>query len=112
MCKESLGNKLCSSWANELETNKKNASLLRVLFRVFGRYFVFLGLVLFCLEVILTVQPMFLMKLISSFSNPSPTSNGVAYAYAGGVILGSALKVILMNPYSFAVTHLGVFLTY
>ncbi|XP_043642473.1 probable multidrug resistance-associated protein lethal(2)03659 [Drosophila teissieri] len=105
---ETLGNKLCTSWQKELEAYEKNASLLRVLFGVFGQYFVLLGVVLLFLEALLTVQPIFLMELISSFSHSSPKSNGMAYAYAGGVILGSALKVILMNPYSFAVTHLGL----
>ncbi|XP_039479923.1 probable multidrug resistance-associated protein lethal(2)03659 [Drosophila santomea] len=105
---ETLGDKLCTSWQKELKTYEKNASLLRVLFGVFGQYFVLLGVVLLFLEAILTMQPIFLMELISSFSHSSPKSNGMAYVYAGGVILGSALKVILMNPYSFAVTHLGL----
>ncbi|EDV54718.2 probable multidrug resistance-associated protein lethal(2)03659 [Drosophila erecta] len=105
---ETLGNKLCTSWQKELETYGKNASLLRILFRVFGQYFVLLGVLLLFLEALLTVQPMFLMELISSFSHSSPISNGMAYAHAGGVILGSALKGLLMHPFSFAVTHLGL----
>ncbi|XP_017117181.1 probable multidrug resistance-associated protein lethal(2)03659 [Drosophila elegans] len=104
---DALGNKICSSWALELESHKENASLLRALLRVFGRYFCFLGLLLFIVQFILTLQPIFLAKLISHYSN-GLDSIGTAYAYAAGVILCSALGVILLHPYSFAITHLGL----
>ncbi|XP_037711587.1 probable multidrug resistance-associated protein lethal(2)03659 [Drosophila subpulchrella] len=107
---ETLGNKLSSAWEIELETHKENASLLRALLRVFGWYFAFLGLVIFVLEGILTMQPTFLVKLMSSFSHGSE-SIGTAYAYAAGVILCNALCVAILHPYMFALTHLGKFIT-
>ncbi|KAH8351932.1 hypothetical protein KR084_000656, partial [Drosophila pseudotakahashii] len=104
---ETLGNKLCSAWEIELETHKENASLLRTLLRVFGWYFVLLGLVLFIVEAKSTLQPVFLGKLISVFSYDSETI-GPAYAYAALVILCTVLDVIIKHPYSFAITHLGL----
>ncbi|XP_044250789.1 probable multidrug resistance-associated protein lethal(2)03659 [Drosophila takahashii] len=104
---ETLGNKLCSAWEMELETHKKNASLLRTLLRVFGWYFGFLGLVLFIMEAVLTMQPTFLVKLISSFSHNSEFK-GSAYAYVAGVILCNVCCVTLLHPFAFAITHLGL----
>ncbi|XP_044316417.1 probable multidrug resistance-associated protein lethal(2)03659 [Drosophila rhopaloa] len=104
---DALGNKLCSSWEQELESHKEDSSLLRTLLRVFGWNFVYLGLVLFIVEVILTVQPIFLAKLISHHSHNSESMEA-AYAYAAGIILCTAFSVILLHPYSFAITHLGL----
>ncbi|XP_017000056.2 probable multidrug resistance-associated protein lethal(2)03659 [Drosophila takahashii] len=104
---EKLGNKLCSAWEAELETYQKDASLLRTLLRVFGWYFVFLGLVLFIVEAISTLQPVFLGKLISFFSHDTETIEP-AYVYAALVILCTVLDVTIKHPYSFAVTHLGL----
>ncbi|XP_037708508.1 probable multidrug resistance-associated protein lethal(2)03659 [Drosophila subpulchrella] len=103
---ETLGNKLCSAWQIEMETYKENASLLRCLLRVYGWYFAFLGLVLFIMNGILTMQPPFLVELMSSFSHGSE-SIGTAYVYAAGVILCDALFVILLHPFAFAINHLG-----
>ncbi|XP_065723649.2 probable multidrug resistance-associated protein lethal(2)03659 isoform X2 [Drosophila suzukii] len=97
---ETLGNKLSSAWEIELQTQKENASLMRALLRVFGWYFAFLGVVIFILEGILTMQPTFLVKLMSSFSHDSE-SIGTAYAYAAGVILCNALCVAILHPYVF-----------
>nr|XP_036672754.1 probable multidrug resistance-associated protein lethal(2)03659 [Drosophila suzukii] len=104
--KETLGNKLSSAWEIELETHKEKASLMRVLLRVFGWYFGFLGVVLFVVEVISTVQPIFLVKLISSFNDGSDSFEP-AYAYAALMILCSALTTMIKHPHSFAITHLG-----
>jgi len=101
---------LSSAWEIELQTQKENASLMRALLRVFGWYFAFLGVVIFILEGILTMQPTFLVKLMSSFSHDSE-SIGTAYAYAAGVILCNALCVAILHPYVFALTHLGKLIT-
>jgi len=108
--KETLGNKLSSAWEIELETHKEKASLMRVLLRVFGWYFGFLGVVLFVVEVISTVQPIFLVKLISSFNDGSDSFEP-AYAYAALMILCSALTTMIKHPHSFAITHLGKLIT-
>lgn len=48
-----LGDKLCKAWEDEVAIKKmrnQRPNLLRVIIRVFGREFLFLGLSLFCLE--------------------------------------------------------------
>ncbi|XP_016989332.1 probable multidrug resistance-associated protein lethal(2)03659 [Drosophila rhopaloa] len=105
---ETLGNKLCASWEKELEKTKGKPNLLRALLRVFGWYFALLGLVLFLLELGLrTLQPIFLLKLISYYSHGSESIEA-AYYYAGGVILCSALNVIIMHPYMLGTMHVGL----
>lgn len=51
-----LGDKLCKAWEDEVALKKlknKQPSLLKVMMRVFGMEFIFLGLSLFCLEIFL-----------------------------------------------------------
>ncbi|XP_017022525.1 probable multidrug resistance-associated protein lethal(2)03659 [Drosophila kikkawai] len=105
---ETLGNKLCASWERELEKTKGKPNLLRALLRVFGWYFGLLGLVLFILELGLrTLQPLFLLKLISYYTHGSESIEA-AYYYAAGVILCSALNVIIMHPYMLGTMHVGL----
>ncbi|SPP86203.1 probable multidrug resistance-associated protein lethal(2)03659 isoform X2 [Drosophila guanche] len=106
---ETLGNKLCAAWEREQQQGaKRRPSLLRALIRVFGWYFGLLGLVLFLLELGLrTLQPLFLLKLISYYSHGSESIEA-AYYYAGGVILCSALNVIIMHPYMLGTMHVGL----
>jgi len=106
---ETLGNKLCASWELELEKTKGKPNLLRALLRVFGWYFALLGLVLFLLELGLrTLQPILLLKLIAYYTH-SQDSESIesAYYYAAGVILCSALNVIIMHPYMLGTMHVG-----
>lgn len=104
---ETLGNKLCASWELELEKTKGKPNLLRALLRVFGWYFALLGLVLFLLELGLrTLQPIFLLKLIAYYTHGSESIES-AYYYAAGVILCSALNVIIMHPYMLGTMHVG-----
>ncbi|XP_041448153.1 probable multidrug resistance-associated protein lethal(2)03659 isoform X2 [Drosophila obscura] len=106
---ETLGNKLCAAWEREQQQGaKRRPNLLRALLRVFGWYFGLLGLVLFILELGLrTLQPLFLLKLIAYYSHGSESIEA-AYYYAGGVILCSALNVIIMHPYMLGTMHVGM----
>ncbi|EDV31158.2 uncharacterized protein Dana_GF14687 [Drosophila ananassae] len=106
---ETLGNKLCDSWDLELKKTKgKGPNLLRALLRVFGWYFGLLGLVLVLLELgFRTLQPLFLLELISYYSRGTDSIES-AYYYAGGVILCSALNVIIMHPYMLGTMHVGL----
>ncbi|XP_017068567.1 probable multidrug resistance-associated protein lethal(2)03659 [Drosophila eugracilis] len=105
---ETLGNKLCASWEQELEKTKGKPNLLRALLRVFGWYFALLGLVLFLLELGLrTLQPIFLLELIAYYTHGSESIES-AYYYAAGVILCSALNVIIMHPYMLGTMHVGL----
>lgn len=109
---EILGDKLCAAWDRELlrkqQNSKKEPSLLRTLVKVFGPYFGLLGLVLFLLELGLrTIQPLFLLKLISYYTESSESSYD-AYYYAAGVIACSALNVVIMHPYMLGTIHMGM----
>ncbi|KAL7740941.1 hypothetical protein ACLKA6_014096 [Drosophila palustris] len=109
---ETLGDKLCVAWDRELlkkqQNSKKEPSLLRTLLKVFGPYFALLGLVLFLLELGLrTIQPLFLLKLISYYTHGSETIDA-AYYYAAGVIACSALNVFIMHPYMLGTIHMGM----
>ncbi|KAH8281368.1 hypothetical protein KR054_000153, partial [Drosophila jambulina] len=95
---ELLGNKLYESWKRELESSGGKPSLVRTLLRVFGWHFGFFALMLLVGEVGLrTVQPFFLLKLISHFTHGSE-SIGTAYLYAGGLILSILFNVIFRHP--------------
>ncbi|KNC31637.1 putative multidrug resistance-associated protein lethal(2)03659 [Lucilia cuprina] len=108
---ETLGNDMCKSWEKELEktaNSKKQPSLLRASMRVFGWRFALLGLVLFLLELGLrTLQPLFLLGLIAYYSKDESNIE-TAYLYAAGVILCSALNVIIMHPYMLGTMHTGM----
>ncbi|KAH8412635.1 hypothetical protein KR009_003917, partial [Drosophila setifemur] len=104
---ETLGNKLWASWERELESSRGAPNLLRALLRVFGWYFGLLGLVFIVELVVRALQPFFLLKLISYFSQGSE-STGAAYYYAGGMILCAALQVVIIHQISLATTTLGL----
>lgn len=55
-------------------------------------------------------QPLFLGGLVSYYANPKNTSSDqtTAYLYALGVILCSALNVLLMHPYMLGILHVGM----
>ncbi|KAL9890469.1 probable multidrug resistance-associated protein lethal(2)03659 [Glossina fuscipes] len=108
---ETLGNKLCQSWEKELkltENSKREPNLLRATMRVFGWRFALLGLVLFILELgFRTLQPLFLLGLIAYYTSGEENIQR-AYVYAAGVILCSALNVIIMHPYMLGTMHIGM----
>uniref|UniRef100_A0A1A9WJ69 Multidrug resistance-associated protein lethal(2)03659 n=1 Tax=Glossina brevipalpis TaxID=37001 RepID=A0A1A9WJ69_9MUSC len=108
---ETLGNKMCQSWEKELkltENSKKEPNLLRATMRVFGWRFALLGLVLFILELgFRTLQPLFLLGLIAYYTSGEENVQ-TAYVYAAGVILCSALNVIIMHPYMLGTMHIGM----
>lgn len=63
-----LGDKLCKAWEDEVTIKKmrnQRPSLLRVIIRVFGKEFLFLGLSLFCLEFFLRYVSLLVTNLIN-----------------------------------------------
>lgn len=78
-----LGDKLCKAWEEEVAVKKiknKTPSLLRVVGKVFGVEFLFLGLSLFCLEVFLRVpQPEFLGALVQFFTKHTNPLNATSH---------------------------------
>lgn len=108
---ETLGNDMSASWEQELKgkaTSKKEPSLLKATIRVFGCRYALLGLVLLILELGLrALQPIFLLGLIAYYSKGEENIN-TAYIYAAGIILCSALNVIIMHPYMLGTMHVGM----
>lgn len=97
-----LGSRLCKAWENELneseELKKKQPSLLRAGFKVFGGEIGFLGLILFILEFgVRMSQPLFIGGLVNYYADTSEINK--AYFYAGGVVLSSLLNVMITHPY-------------
>ncbi|KMY92502.1 uncharacterized protein Dsimw501_GD10651 [Drosophila simulans] len=100
-----LGNKLCASWERELKNDRGTPSLLRALLRVFGWQMGFPGLAIFVVELGLrTLQPIFLVKLISYFSGDPDAANAGFY-YAVAQIVISALSVMILTPTMFDIHH-------
>lgn len=54
-----------------------------------------------------TLQPLFLLGLIAFYANDEGNIT-TAYLYAAGVILCSALNVIIMHPYMLGTMHTGM----
>ncbi|XP_017474881.1 PREDICTED: probable multidrug resistance-associated protein lethal(2)03659 isoform X4 [Rhagoletis zephyria] len=108
---ETLGNDLSAAWEQELKrksTSKRGPSLLKATTRVFGCRYALLGLVLLILELGLrALQPLFLLGLIAFYSQGGENIN-TAYLYAVGVILFSAINVIVMHPYMLGTMHTGM----
>ncbi|XP_011505353.1 PREDICTED: probable multidrug resistance-associated protein lethal(2)03659 [Ceratosolen solmsi marchali] len=90
---------------------KGQPSLLRVLLRCFGAKIMLYGLLLAVMEILLRVsQPLLLARLLKYFSihNDNMISREEAYIYAGGVILCSALNILVIHPYMMAILHMGM----
>nr|XP_036233399.1 probable multidrug resistance-associated protein lethal(2)03659 isoform X1 [Bactrocera oleae]XP_036233400.1 probable multidrug resistance-associated protein lethal(2)03659 isoform X1 [Bactrocera oleae] len=108
-----LGNKMSLAWEAEIDKKRqkhKEPKLLKAVLRVFGARYAGLGLTLFLLEIGLRVtQPLFLGGLVNYYANPANNeSTNTAFLFALGVILCSALNVLLMHPYMMAVLHTGM----
>ncbi|XP_031639083.1 multidrug resistance-associated protein 4-like [Contarinia nasturtii] len=85
----------------ELELQKRNPSILRVMLKVHGFKVFTLG-VLYCLGEILAkvIQPICLGGFVEYFSKSGNVSLNDAYWYAGGIVLkfiGSLRKIIVVN---------------
>ncbi|XP_013098645.2 probable multidrug resistance-associated protein lethal(2)03659 isoform X1 [Stomoxys calcitrans] len=110
-----LGHKLSEAWeeeCNKKQMKHKEPSLLKACMRVFGLRFATLGFILFILEIGLRVtQPLFLGGLVSYYAKPQNNNSSdlsTAYLYAMGVILCSAVNVLLMHPYMLGILHVGM----
>nr|XP_016930743.1 probable multidrug resistance-associated protein lethal(2)03659 isoform X1 [Drosophila suzukii] len=102
---DTLGNKLCASWDQELKNDKGNPKLLRAVLRAFGWQLGFPGLALFLVELGLrTFQPILLVKLISYFSSDSEAAE-MGYFYAIALILNSMLSLMIIAPANFGIHH-------
>ncbi|XP_046668372.1 probable multidrug resistance-associated protein lethal(2)03659 isoform X3 [Homalodisca vitripennis] len=107
-----LGNRIEKGWMGELSTVWKKGdkpSLLRVLLRTFGLNILSLGAMLALMEVVVKLmQPLFLGGLIEHFRQDSEVTKKDAYLYALGIVICSAINIIVMHPYMISIMHVGM----
>lgn len=73
-------------------------NIKQIFFKIFSNF-------LFCC--CRTLQPLFLLGLIAYYTSGEENIQR-AYVYAAGVILCSALNVIIMHPYMLGTMHIGM----
>ncbi|GLG99917.1 Probable multidrug resistance-associated protein lethal(2)03659 [Gryllus bimaculatus] len=108
-----LGDVFEKRWSEETRRAARRGgarpSLTRVLARVFGVQLALYGLVLAAMELGLRVaQPIFLGRLVLSFSSESEVSRDAALGYAAGVVLCSVVDVCVTHPYFMGLSHMGM----
>lgn len=54
------------------------------------------------------MEPLLLQRLLSFFTPNSEVTVSEAYGYAAGVILCTALSVMIMNPCWMGIIHIGM----
>ncbi|RZF40293.1 hypothetical protein LSTR_LSTR012596 [Laodelphax striatellus] len=118
-----LGDKFEKKWNDEYSKatkRKKDPSLLKVLFSVFGGDIAFFGFFLLFIEVVVRVaQPLLLGRLIRYFTQKQMLTEEAlkeqelvteedAYFYAMGLIASSGIAVLLIHPYMMGAMHIGM----
>ncbi|KAG8042341.1 hypothetical protein G9C98_004975 [Cotesia typhae] len=126
-----LGDKLAAAWDSEVRDYNKNVkskkepdislggvkakhkkgktpSLKRALIKVFGARIALYGVALAIMELVLRMlQPIALARLLRFFTT-SEVTKSEAFLYAGGVILCSAINILVAHPYMMAILHMGM----
>lgn len=103
---EKIGQKFSSLWAQELE--KKEPSVLRMIYRAYGTGIVFVGLTFSLLETLnRCAQPLFLGALLTYFIDPD-VSKDMAYVYASGIVVCSLIPVITFHPFIYYIMEHGM----
>ncbi|XP_052217717.1 ATP-binding cassette sub-family C member 4-like isoform X4 [Dreissena polymorpha] len=108
---ETLGNRLEEEWAKEVERTKggkRQPSLFRALFRMFGFEYLLLGLILLLEEATKVIQPLLLGGLIRYFTPGSGVGKTESYLFAGGVSLCALVLAVTHHPYFFGVQRIGM----
>ncbi|XP_063697681.1 probable multidrug resistance-associated protein lethal(2)03659 [Culicoides brevitarsis] len=108
---ETLGDRLCKAWDQECEKKQalnKPPSLLSTMTGVFKWQLAFGGVMLFILEfAVRMTQPIFIGGLVNYYSKVDGNINE-AYLYAGGIILCTALNLLIIHPFMLGQSHLGM----
>ncbi|EDX08045.1 GD25211 [Drosophila simulans] len=104
---ESLTRNLQPHW--EKESKKKNPSLMRLIFKVYGWQFVPVCVLYSLLEMAIhSFQPLLLGGLISYFAYGQTTvTKESAYLYAMGIVLCSLVTSLVFHPFMFYVFAVG-----
>ncbi|ALC47145.1 CG10505, partial [Drosophila busckii] len=102
-----LSRYLLSYWEQELR--RKQPSVLHMIFKAFGWRFVPICILYSLLEISLhTMQPLFLGRLVSYFSESTDNvTESAAYFYAMGVVLCSLFTALCYHPFMFHLFKLG-----
>lgn len=118
-----LGVKIAKAWEEECEAYQrrleqstksgsvkkvKEPSLMKVLIRCFGFKTLIYGLFMAIMEILLRVaQPLLVGRMLLYF-NSMEVDKFMAYWYAVGIILCSALNVFVVHPYMMGILHIGM----
>lgn len=104
----SLADRLEKEWNAELLKQKR--SVVRTIWRVFGKEYCILGFAQLTLKTtLLVLRPILLGKLVAYFSpNQTAVTKEEAYGYAFGVILVTILSSVYLHAYMFYIQQLGL----
>uniref|UniRef100_A0A0U9HSG5 Putative ABCC protein n=1 Tax=Chrysomela populi TaxID=154003 RepID=A0A0U9HSG5_CHRPP len=104
-----LGSKLERIWKEEYRIHKKTA-LHRALFRLFGVWYMFLGVMKLLDELLLLIgMPLCIGKLVSFFeTGPTATSQNEAFVYAAILVLCLIVNTFLANPTFMGLQHISM----
>ncbi|KAF5303202.1 hypothetical protein FQA39_LY10115 [Lamprigera yunnana] len=104
----SLGNRIQREW--ETEKKKHNPSLLKVIFRMFGKVYIIMGILYFILGTSGSLlKPRLKGKLVSYFSpNQTALSEVDAYYYGVSLVGFSLLYTLLLHYYFFILEQIGL----
>ncbi|KAF0721007.1 putative multidrug resistance-associated protein lethal(2)03659, partial [Aphis craccivora] len=108
---ELLGNKLQKIWNNELiNSEKKNQkpSFLYTLFKMFGSTFVFWGIYIAILEIILNISIGSIVRYIISYFESSSADNSIKIYLLIGLVILLVLRIVTFCVYEMAAAHLGM----
>ncbi|KAK4880096.1 hypothetical protein RN001_008242 [Aquatica leii] len=107
-----LGNRLEAKWKKHLEKMKKlekTPSFLKVLVQTFWPEYLYLGILLIFLDIILRLlSPLMLGELLDYFRSESTKTKDQALLYAGAVVAINAANAVLINQYVMNAFHYGM----
>ncbi|KAF5275656.1 hypothetical protein FQA39_LY06768 [Lamprigera yunnana] len=107
-----LGDRLESKWTKHVEKMKKlnkKPSLLKVLVQTFWPEYLYLGILLVFLDIILRLlSPIMLGELLDYFRADSEKTKNEAFLYAGAVVAVNAANALLINQYVMGAFHYGM----
>ncbi|KAL1513309.1 hypothetical protein ABEB36_002731 [Hypothenemus hampei] len=103
-----LSERLEYEWNNEVKRKNQNASLWKVIFKIFGFQMLFYGSGYFVFEMLRLSQPLILAKYLEYFEPNSTISNNQAYIYAGALTCTTFVETVIIHHAVFHILHLGM----
>ncbi|CAJ0915429.1 unnamed protein product, partial [Mesorhabditis belari] len=102
---------LRTAWQNEQKEAKekeREASLMRAIFKAYGRELTIYGVWLFLEEAIKLSQPLFMGRLIRYFRFDTPLTQQDAFLSAAGVAITGFIVVTIHHPYFYGLQRIGL----